>query len=183
MGVLDLLRSLLGLGDSRDSTGSGRTDVAVERESDGPREGPPGSGDRPEGSSGPETAAEEPEAASTDSVVETSPPDSDEAVDPDGNADTPGDTGAASATDAADTERDGTEDGPDDAGEPRDDEREDDGDPVDTISGIGPAYAERLGNAGVETVPELLAADDVSLAEATDISEKRITRWQERAAE
>lgn len=55
--------------------------------------------------------------------------------------------------------------------------------PVDTISGIGPAYARRLEEAGVETVADLLAADAADLAERTDLSEKRIGRWQTRGEE
>ena len=58
-----------------------------------------------------------------------------------------------------------------------------DPDPVDAISGIGSAYAERLATADVETVGDLLAADAGALAERTGISEKRITRWQETAAD
>lgn len=52
---------------------------------------------------------------------------------------------------------------------------------VDTISGIGPAYAERLGAAGVETVAELADADAAELAAATDIAEGRIAGWIEQA--
>jgi predicted flap endonuclease-1-like 5' DNA nuclease len=89
-------------------------------------------------------------------------------------------TPAAEAADPAPDEFEGT-DTPGDAIDAEDGTTV--ADSVDTISGIGPAYAERLGNAGVETVPELREADAVSLAEATDISEKRISRWQERAAE
>jgi len=55
--------------------------------------------------------------------------------------------------------------------------------PVDEVSGIGPAYAERLGEAGIETVAQLLDADTDELADRTDLSAKRIGRWQERAAE
>ena len=53
--------------------------------------------------------------------------------------------------------------------------------PVEEVSGIGPAYAERLGEAGVESVADLLDADPEELADSTDISEKRIGRWQDRA--
>jgi predicted flap endonuclease-1-like 5' DNA nuclease len=53
--------------------------------------------------------------------------------------------------------------------------------PVEEVSGIGPAYAERLGEAGVESVADLLDADLEELADSTDISEKRIGRWQDRA--
>jgi len=58
-----------------------------------------------------------------------------------------------------------------------------DGASVETISGIGPAYAERLADAGVETVPQLLDADPSELAEATGLSEKRIAGWLESAGE
>lgn len=57
----------------------------------------------------------------------------------------------------------------------------DDADPVDAISGIGPAYRERLEAAGVETLADLAAADAASLAEATDIGEGRIAGWIDRA--
>ncbi|WP_276257576.1 helix-hairpin-helix domain-containing protein [Haloglomus litoreum] len=56
-------------------------------------------------------------------------------------------------------------------------------DPADTVSGIGPAYASKLADAGVETVGDLAAADPAELAEQTDISEKRLSRLVERAAE
>ncbi len=52
---------------------------------------------------------------------------------------------------------------------------------VDVIKGIGPAYADRLAGAGVDTVGELAGADAAELAEQTDISEKRIQGWIDRA--
>jgi predicted flap endonuclease-1-like 5' DNA nuclease len=54
-------------------------------------------------------------------------------------------------------------------------------DDPDTIEGIGPAYAERLAGAGISTVGELAIADAEGVAEATGISEKRVSRWIERA--
>lgn len=56
------------------------------------------------------------------------------------------------------------------------------GDPVDTIKGIGPSYAEKLGKAGVNTVDELANADPASLAEQTGIAESRIQNWIDQAA-
>ncbi len=61
-------------------------------------------------------------------------------------------------------------------------ETEDTGEPVDVIKGIGPAYADRLEGAGVETVADLAAADAESLGEETDISPKRLQGWIDRAA-
>lgn len=55
--------------------------------------------------------------------------------------------------------------------------------PVDTVRGIGPAYADRLARAGVETVEELLAADPETLAEEIDLSETRVSGWQDHASE
>lgn len=53
--------------------------------------------------------------------------------------------------------------------------------PVEEVSGIGQAYAQRLNEAGVETVADLLAADPDDLADASELSAKRIGRWQDRA--
>ncbi len=55
------------------------------------------------------------------------------------------------------------------------------GEPVDSLSGIGAAYAERLADAGVETVADLAAADAADLAEATGIGEGRLAGWIEQA--
>lgn len=55
------------------------------------------------------------------------------------------------------------------------------GEPVETVKGVGPAYADRLGTAGVETLDDLAAADAADLAERTSLSEKRLSRWIERA--
>lgn len=52
---------------------------------------------------------------------------------------------------------------------------------VESVSGIGPAYAERLEAAGVETVADLLAADPEAIAAESDLSEKRVSGWQETA--
>jgi predicted flap endonuclease-1-like 5' DNA nuclease len=49
------------------------------------------------------------------------------------------------------------------------------------VKGIGPAYADRLAAAGVETIADLGDADAADLAERTSLSEKRISRWVERA--
>ena len=57
----------------------------------------------------------------------------------------------------------------------------DTGESVDVIKGVGPTYATQLADAGIETVAQLADADPEALAEMTDISEKRLTRWVERA--
>ena len=56
-----------------------------------------------------------------------------------------------------------------------------DGEPLENVKGIGAAYAERLNDAGVANVAELAKADAELLAEETGLSEKRISRWIDRA--
>jgi predicted flap endonuclease-1-like 5' DNA nuclease len=53
--------------------------------------------------------------------------------------------------------------------------------PVDAVRGIGPTYADRLGEAGVETTADLLAADVSTLADAADAPEGRVEAWRDRA--
>lgn len=53
--------------------------------------------------------------------------------------------------------------------------------PVDVIKGIGATYADRLGDAGVETVAELAASDIGTLSEESGISEGRLENWIEKA--
>lgn len=56
-------------------------------------------------------------------------------------------------------------------------------DPVDSLSGIGPAYSERLGEAGIETVDDLASAEASTLAETTGIGEGRLETWIELAGD
>ncbi|HKJ57769.1 MAG TPA: DUF4332 domain-containing protein [Halobacteriales archaeon] len=55
------------------------------------------------------------------------------------------------------------------------------GEPVDSIKGIGAAYAQRLEAAGVHSVSDLAAADADDLASETDIGAGRLGNWIERA--
>ncbi|MFB6235633.1 MAG: helix-hairpin-helix domain-containing protein [Halopenitus sp.] len=54
---------------------------------------------------------------------------------------------------------------------------------VDTIKGIGPAYAERLSNMGIETVADLAAADPAEVGEQASVGENRAATWIDRASE
>lgn len=45
------------------------------------------------------------------------------------------------------------------------------------IAGIGEKRAERLTDAGITSQPALAAADPAEVAEATGLSERRLTRW------
>jgi outer membrane murein-binding lipoprotein Lpp len=54
---------------------------------------------------------------------------------------------------------------------------------VEDVSGIGSAYAERLRDAGVETVGQLAVADPAVLAEETEVPPARVDKWVSRARE
>ncbi|AUX10866.1 serine/threonine-protein kinase [Halalkaliarchaeum desulfuricum] len=58
-------------------------------------------------------------------------------------------------------------------------EREERGEPVRTVPGIGPTYAERLQREGIETVPELVRLDPARVASITEAGEGRVRRWLE----
>ena len=51
------------------------------------------------------------------------------------------------------------------------------------LEGVGSAYADRLRDAGVETIPELAEADPVELAGSTGVGESRVRGWIEQAAD
>lgn len=168
MTLLDRLKSLLGMSRSKDP--ASEVDVTVEREREEPE-----SGERPvaeptdaagstesivnedAAAEDPETAAEPAEAASSgDEIVDADPDaDDDEAVD-------------------AESDEDGDESGSDD---PSAHETVD----VEEIKGIGPAYADELAAAGVESVDDLAAADAGELADVTGLGESRVERWIDRA--
>jgi len=126
---------------------------------------------------GEEPVAEETDAAaSTESLVEDSVEDGEtseasEAAEP---AEAAGPSEEDMETDVEDVDPDaGTGDVADTEG----------AEDVEIVKGVGPAYAERLHEAGVETVADLVAADAADLGDATGISPKRIGRWQESAAD
>jgi predicted flap endonuclease-1-like 5' DNA nuclease len=52
---------------------------------------------------------------------------------------------------------------------------------LEEIKGIGPTYADRLREAGVEGVAELATADATEVAAASDIAESRVQKWIDRA--
>ena len=105
-------------------------------------------------------------------------------------------TGDDDATDGAGSDDpDGTEaessDEVDDEFEAADEVGEDDAEStadgstesVETIKGIGPAYAGRLEEFGIETVGELAAADAAEVADGIDVSESRVSDWIGRAGD
>jgi polyhydroxyalkanoate synthase len=59
---------------------------------------------------------------------------------------------------------------------------DEDADGVDTVDGIGPTYAERLQDAGIETTADLAAADTDRIAEAAEVSASRAQDWIDQVA-
>jgi predicted flap endonuclease-1-like 5' DNA nuclease len=57
----------------------------------------------------------------------------------------------------------------------------DTGEPLTVIKGIGPAYADRLEAAGIDSIADLAAADPGEIGAEIDVSPKRVGRWIERA--
>ncbi|MFB6218411.1 MAG: class III poly(R)-hydroxyalkanoic acid synthase subunit PhaC [Halobacteriaceae archaeon] len=55
--------------------------------------------------------------------------------------------------------------------------------PLESIDGVGPAYAERLRDAGVASVAELADADPADLAGTAGIAESRVEDWVAQARE
>jgi len=189
MGILDTLLSLLGRGSSS-STDEGReTTVSVEREADAETEAAIKGTDADANAEAEASAAGTDAAASTGSLADErgTAAEPAEAVDT-GEGGTELDTveaesrGETTAGHEATADTDGeptaaateTEDGDGDGDEPEPES-------VEVIKGIGPAYAERLSNAGVDSVADLAAADVSELAAAVDLSETRVGRWIERA--
>lgn len=170
MGLLQKLKSALGLNGAESTSGSGSSgdvDVTVEREP----------------STESEDAVKGTETATTESEADVSDTDAGAATEPDeGDAET--DEAVEEDVDAAvpEAEPDTTDDAEaasEPASEPEVPEGSDD--PVTEIKGIGPAYAKRLSGLGIDTVGELAVADAAEIAAETDLSESRVDGWIERA--
>ncbi|SNR25658.1 helix-hairpin-helix domain-containing protein [Halorubrum vacuolatum] len=189
MSLLKKIKGMLGMGDDADG-GSG-TSVTVEREApvdDADEDEPAAAGTDAAASTGslveepdvPEETAEPAEAVDAvgDATTENEPEGDDET---NGVADTEAEeTEAAVDTEGEETEA--TVDTEGDGAEDTDEASEDvDGEPVDSIRGIGPAYAERLGEIGIHTVSDLAEADPEAVAEGASVGEKRATTWIDRA--
>ncbi len=150
-----------------------------------------------EATSEPDTAAEPAEA--TGPSPEAGQPAQTEATEPEpkpdavsdgvSTDDVESDESADESMEDIDTEDDtGTETETEDEVEPEPEpepksttESREEGRPLEDVKGIGPAYAERLRNAGIEDSAQLAVADSAELARETDLSAKRIEGWMERA--
>jgi len=153
MTLLQKLKRKLGLADAEETTGA-EAEVTIEREADEASD----TGDVDEGA----------EAGGANVASDTS----------DAN-----DAGEETAEPAAES-TEGAE--PTEATGPESDDAEatdDDAPSVDTVKGIGPAYAERLSELGIETVADLAAADPAEVGEGASVGEKRAATWIDRASE
>lgn len=159
MGLLTKLKSVLGLEREERPAGNG-SDVTVER---GPSTESEEAVKEPaeESPDGTEMGVDEPVATETDAAASTESLVDEEHTDDPTRAAEPAEAAGAGGGKPAETVTDGED--------------------VSTVKGIGPAYAERLHEAGIDSVADLAAADVETLAEDTDLSEKRVGRWVENA--
>jgi predicted flap endonuclease-1-like 5' DNA nuclease len=186
MGLLEKLKSAIGLDSSGSRAPTGAesarrdVDVTVEREPETPSDPDPANEAAVKGTT---------DVASNEST--TAPPDASdrgaaEASTTTADSTTDAATEAGEQTPSADATAPSAERGASegDAG--------DDGDasspsvpapdrPVDSLSGIGPAYAARLAEVGVETVGDLVETGAETVGAETDLSEKRVAGWIEQA--
>jgi predicted flap endonuclease-1-like 5' DNA nuclease len=159
MGLLERIKSALGFGTSGASA-AGKSSSADQRpSSDSDSTGEP---TPVEDEAGVDVTVEhEPDTRSEDAVKGT---------------DTAG-TGSSAAVEPADTGDAAAESAETDA------EASPPGEGVDLeeVKGIGPAYADRLRDAGIEDVAALAAADAADLAERSDMGEGRLRKLIDRA--
>ncbi|TYL40259.1 DUF4332 domain-containing protein [Natronococcus pandeyae] len=195
MAILQKLKSLLGFDDSGSERGDTReVGVTVERERSGETDTETVTDDESTSTSTDAAASGTDAAASTDSMTEPSdapqkPAEPAEATGPSQTdavpeaEKTPDEAGVEDSAEETADETETTAETETEEDTSADDEadEEEQSEPVDVIKGIGPAYADRMADAGVETVADLADADAAELESETDISEKRIQGWIDRA--
>jgi predicted flap endonuclease-1-like 5' DNA nuclease len=181
MGLLQKLKSVLGLDSAGVSEGgSGDVGVTVEHEpATESEDAVKGTGDVDSGPRAPQSAP-----ATTESVGESDPAEAEpESAGADKSADAEAAVEAETKAETEDPEAENEAEAAEEADVAEEADAAVESDPVDTINGIGPTYAERLGNAGIETVADLAGADAASVAEAAQAGESRAEAWIDRASE
>lgn len=178
--ILRKLKRLLGLGSDEDGGRSERDVTVQERdeadaESEAAVKGVGESDEEPVGGG----ESDEPVAAGTDADASTESMVDEEFTqeEPSGRAE-PAEA-AGQAPDEGETEAE--PESPDVEVEEDEAAGTDDSPPVDEIRGIGPAYSERLGEIGIETVADLRGADPEEVAERTTAPEGTVQKWIDRA--
>ncbi|MFB6197207.1 MAG: helix-hairpin-helix domain-containing protein, partial [Halobacteriaceae archaeon] len=154
--LLSFLKSIIGSGD-RDHRRS-EVDVTVERKPE-PEQRVASEEERPPGEIGPEPGGETAESPDVDAETEVEVTAPGEEV-----QERPDEESVEGEDFVGDTE---TESGVEE--------------PLTTIKGIGPKYAERLESAGIESIEDLAESDLEALSEKSDISVKRLQRWRDKA--
>ena len=189
MALLQKIKEKLGFGtgsaerDEADTEVTVESDPAADDEAGTDDRGEAGTDDRGEA----EPAAGAEAAASTGPLVDEEPSE----VDGSGTDESGGDEVAADesgeSVDAADAVGETETSGDDETGAVAVDDDgavgDDVGTDVEELKGIGPAYAERLAEIGIESVEDLAAADAASVAEGASVGEKRAATWIDRATE
>jgi predicted flap endonuclease-1-like 5' DNA nuclease len=158
MGLLDILKAAMGL-ETRSQTGSTTTTDSPQQDVDVTVEHEP-----------------EPDTTSEDAVKGTGEEESEPAAETETEEQ---DEAEPEQTEADESEAAEAEAEPEDEPETSDLENADDA--VDSIKGIGPSYADKLNDAGVETVGDLVSMGAEAIAAESEISEKRAQRWIDRA--
>jgi predicted flap endonuclease-1-like 5' DNA nuclease len=179
MGLLQTIKSLLGLDGTRSAASGGANgeqdvDVTVEREP---------STESEDAVKGTETASTPPGTDVSDVDEESAAPTTADAVTPaegDSVAEPDAEEDPAGESDAEEDPADESDAGDEPADSP-DLDFEGADDPVTEIKGIGPAYADRLAGLDIETVGDLAVADAADIAARTDLAETRVAGWIERA--
>lgn len=190
--ILRKLKRLLGLDSGSNDSGRSERDVTVQGHEDTDAENEAAvkgadtsddeSADAASDDDAPEESVEdgesdEPVAAGTDAGAST-----ESLVDEEITEEDP--AGRAEQAEAAGQESDETSDEDEPESPDVDVEEEagaDDSPPVDEIKGIGPAYSDRLGEIGIDTVADLRGADAAEVAERTTAPEGTVQKWIDRA--
>jgi len=147
--VAEVLKGLFGTAEQSTDDAETETNITVERESNG---------ESPE--DGQETAKE-----STDEPEDSEEP-------PESVEDTEEPAESVEDTEEPPESVEDTEEPPESV-----EDSEEPAESVDEIRGIGPTYSERLSAVGIETVGDLVGADETEVAEAAEVSESRAADW------
>ena len=186
MALLSKLKSLLGIGGGADDRRT-ETTVTVEHDPDETvdtevtQPDPEAEPDADDTHEADDTTAAEPNTeTAAESDDETAPTDESAADPPVDEADAVAVDDAESDSAVDDAAPDSTVD---DAAAAADAADEYSDEPLDSIKGIGPAYSERLHEAGITSVAELADGDAEEIGEAISVSPKTVGNWIDRAAE
>ena len=189
MALLSKLKSLFGIGGGADDDRRTETTVTVEHDPDAVTDDEVDEpADTAESTTEPEPEPVDGDATADDtaykeSVAEQSDDEATTTTDePTADAVTD-ESGPAVAVDDAEAE---SADNTESAAAAESEADTDDGDgysdaPLDSIKGIGPAYSERLHDAGITSIAELAESDAETVGDAINVSPKTVSNWIDRA--